>query len=185
MTSPLERHYTPPELAHALAHRAIFPSGGVHRVLEPSAGSGSISAAVRNLSWGLAVDEYDLDPDLPPRAGLVRADFLRVEPATVRYDLVIGNPPYALAVPFIDHAQKFLAPGGRLLFLLRLTFLATKYGAALAERWKPAEVWPIVGRPTFTGPDSKGHTGKSEMCAILWNLEPARDARVNWLRWRA
>jgi len=44
-------------------------------------------------------------------------DFLSVRPAPV--DLIIGNPPYKLAQPFVRHALTLLAPGGALLFLLR------------------------------------------------------------------
>ena len=48
-----------------------------------------------------------------------KADFLKVTPTT-KYDVVMSNPPFSLAMEFVEHSMKF-APV--VVMLLRLAFL--------------------------------------------------------------
>lgn len=97
-----------------------------------------------------------------PEATASRANFFDQEPAGAPYEAVIGNPPWiryhffagemrtqALAsaqgegvslprltsswAPFVVHATKFLAPGGRLAFVLPAELLSTDYAASIRE----------------------------------------------------
>ena len=40
-----------------------------------------------------------------------------------KYDLIIGNPPFSLALEFIQRAFQVVKPGGKVIFLLRTAFL--------------------------------------------------------------
>jgi hypothetical protein len=67
------------------------------------------------------------------------------------YDVIIGNPPYSLALDFINKSLELLHPGGLLIFLLRTNFLESE------KRFKWWQEHPLSGlytlhkRPSFTG----------------------------------
>jgi adenine-specific DNA-methyltransferase len=97
-----------------------------------------------------------------PEATVIRANFFDQEAADALFEAVIGNPPWiryhyfsgevraqALAsalregvrltrltsswAPFVVHATTFLAPGGRLAFVLPAELLSTDYAASVRE----------------------------------------------------
>lgn len=95
------------------------------RVLEPSAGEGSLIRQL--LAFGeeegrnFVVDGYDIDPlnvIFCQEAGLnvTQADFLTISPSA-EYDLVLMNPPFNgdEFIKHIRHAQQFLKPEGMLI----------------------------------------------------------------------
>lgn len=116
-TSAPQLFPTPPALARRMVEAAgIAPR---HRVLEPSAGTGRLLAA---LPPGCAVVAVEIAPALAaqttPRARC--ADFLSLTPdALGRFDRIVMNPPFRNAqdVRHILHARQFLAPGGVLVAL--------------------------------------------------------------------
>ena len=67
------------------------------------------------------------------------------------YDVILGNPPYSLALDFINKSLELLHPGGLLIFLLRTNFLESE------KRFKWWQEHPLSGlytlhkRPSFTG----------------------------------
>lgn len=108
-------HYTPPDLADFLAHRAAVhvQATGTIRVLDPACGDGELLfAAQRALlqlfpTANISLEGYDLDSEaiaavherscrlgVPVEA--VQADFLTRAPLLPReaFDLIITNPPY-------------------------------------------------------------------------------------------
>lgn len=123
---------TPADLAARMVDLARPAIGA--RVLEPSAGTGRLLAALPGLApmpvngsrhtWCGRVVAVEIASPLAQQMeaqGLAhevrRADFLGVEPAELgTFDVVLMNPPFANAtdVQHIKHARRFLAPGGRL-----------------------------------------------------------------------
>ncbi|MFF9003734.1 hypothetical protein ACF1GW_39215 [Streptomyces achromogenes] len=92
------------------------------RVMEPSAGSGAIVAAVAER--GATVDCIERDPGyaaiLVDAGHQVRvADFLTVPPLPV-YDRVIMNPPFTRGadIQHVEHALRFLKPDGLLVSVM-------------------------------------------------------------------
>ncbi len=90
-------------------------------VLEPSAGSGAIAAALTDR--GATLDCIERDPGYAAalaEAGVARtlhaADFLTVS-AEPRYDRVVMNPPFTQSADMahVEHALRFLKPAGGLL----------------------------------------------------------------------
>lgn len=99
---------------------------------------------------------------LEPSAEIIDGDFFAVSPGLDRYDAVVGNPPWvryhhfngemrelALArardegvtltkltsswAPFLVHASTFLAPAGRLAFVLPAELLGTDYAMPIRQ----------------------------------------------------
>jgi predicted RNA methylase len=109
---------TPAELAARVVELADVRAG--MRVLEPSAGAGAIADA---LPQGCALVCVELHPKLVAeldRKGhrTVQGDFLAMDPESFGggFDRIVMNPPFdgGADMRHIEHARKFLKPGGRL-----------------------------------------------------------------------
>lgn len=117
----LQQFYTPPALARRVISEAKIAPGMT--VLEPSAGLGALAAEA--LLAGAAVDCVELDPRnvrilcSTPYAGVVEGDFLR-QGASSSWDRVVMNPPFTRGqdIRHVNHARKFLRPGGRLVAVM-------------------------------------------------------------------
>ena len=84
-----------------------------------------------------------------------------------RWSLIIGNPPYTLGGGAAAHAEKaisLLAPGGVLVFVLKMHFFGTKARVGFWDKFPFTAAWPIIPRPDFTG-DGRDTV---EYCAIAW-----------------
>jgi protein-L-isoaspartate O-methyltransferase len=113
---------TPPELAARMVDEAAIREG--HRVLEPSAGTGNILRAIGDKPDKVAVE---INPALIRNLSLfggsglhvIEGDFLEQNGNLGKFDRIIMNPPFINGsdVKHIQHAMKFLRPGGRLVAL--------------------------------------------------------------------
>ena len=125
-------------------------------ILEPSAGNGNIIQALRNRGYKNFIEAVELRDDetnkLMKKADDVSiCNFLTDFDATCKYDVIIGNPPYSLAQEFIDKSLELLAPGGRLIFLLRTNFLESKKRFEWWQKKIPNRLFVLSKRPSFTG----------------------------------
>jgi hypothetical protein len=141
------------DLALSLALETVPPGG---RVLDPACGDGAFLRRAR--ARGVPIDGIEIDPRVAGAAGagVQVADFLATAPPGRLYHAVVGNPPYVrqellspavkdrlaalvpdrradLAIGFVAHALSFLAPGGRLAFVLSQAALDADYAEALRE----------------------------------------------------
>lgn len=111
---------TPEGLALRLVIEAEIKPGD--KVLEPSAGIGSIAAVIRQ-ETGISPDCCEIVPKLADillhrRFVVIRGDFLTIEMG--RYDVIVMNPPFEKNAD-IDHvrrAYELLTPGGRLVSVM-------------------------------------------------------------------
>lgn len=181
---PLCRYYTPDALAEAIcgidAVRAILDAAEVDvvRALDPHAGGGAfVRALTRRIPCVTALDIDPAAPALGMDIDCACEDFLAHRG---RYDLVVGNPPFADAEAHVRHALSLLSPGGRLVFLLRLAFLAGQARAdALWASISPKEVHVLSKRPSFTG----GGTDSADYAVFVWEAGWTGETALRWLRW--
>lgn len=107
----------------------------------------------------------------------MRGDFMTMKPEPM-FDLVIGNPPYKDAERILRHAMKCLRPGGELIFLLRLSFLASMGRYSMFQfEFPPKEITVCSDRPSFTG---DGKTDASEYMFAKWVKGYTGETRLNW-----
>lgn len=140
---------TPDELAERIV-RAVgrYPN----RILEPSAGDGAFVRACR-ANWRHArvsqvePGPHHFDPEVDGYRATIEEFAARLPDA--RFDLIIGNPPFSLAEEHVRLCIGMLAPGGRLVFLLRLAFLETKKRAKFWCECPPARITVLEDRPSF------------------------------------
>lgn len=107
---------TPPELARQIVNMADIRPG--MRVLEPSAGTGNLLAP---LPAGCDVVAVEIVTALVhalrqrfPAVYVECADFLQCNGDLGQFDRILMNPPWrrGLDIQHIEHARRFLAPGG-------------------------------------------------------------------------
>jgi len=151
VSKDLQFYRTPADVADELVERA-YPREGA-RILEPSCGDGAILDALRRFSASKRIDlraigiEYDQGRAEEARAkgySVQVANFLQVEPSPT-FDHVLMNPPFygKHYQQHVEHARKFLKPGGTLLAILPITAV-TDHGYINPgrgwDRWKDLPV---------------------------------------------
>lgn len=173
MRDPLDRYYTPDELAAELLRYIPITPGADLRVLEPSVGGGAwVRAIERDDAWDSAeVHVCDIDPQAPglihPRAVEAYGCGFLALCQDSRYDVILGNPPYRDAEAHVRWALD-LAPQGVVAFLLRLSFLASMRRAKLWREHRLSRLVVLSSRPSFTG---KG-TDSSDYALFVWDRRP-------------
>lgn len=158
-------------------------------ILDPGAGRGEWGKAARRRWPDARIIGLDLVGDNPDRSVYDEwhaIDFLTwagTVPDDDRPDLIIGNPPYNLAESFIRSSIAITQSGGRVVFLLRLNFLAgIKRGGCLWHEHKPDRVSVCTARPSFSG---NGRTDATEYAIYLWRVGHApSDTILDWLHWQ-
>lgn len=195
---PLDRYYTPPEVAAAVVAEIVAPVMR-HRppvtALEPSVGGGVWARALAATFPEVATHGVDADPDaaglddvLVPFA-MTLEDFAARHGERAAYDLVIGNPPYLLAEEHVRHALALAAEGAPVVFVLRVGFLGgqDRMRQLYAEH-PPKEVW-MLGRIAFEGPGTERLTDNAcasyDHVAIVWERGWRGSTALRWLDWKA
>lgn len=135
---------TPPDLAFRLVE-ALSPARGA-RVLEPSAGLGRLLSVLAQQEVGemVAVEmaapcAAELFRQEWDNVRILQRDFLTVDPAEIgAFDAVAMNPPFHMRadVRHIQHALKFVRPGGRLAALCLDTPERARALQPLTDSWE-------------------------------------------------
>lgn len=112
---------TPPALVERMIDEAglcsATPAPASFRILEPSAGAGAITRQIRAEAGAAELVAIEINHKLAELTGARCADFLELEPEDLgRFDRILMNPPFknGADIKHIEHARRFLAPGGRL-----------------------------------------------------------------------
>ena len=148
------------------------------RILEPAAGHGSFVWHLARAYPLAQITAIDIKPDrtidlAPITIKIAKGNFLdeRFEPDV---DLIIGNPPYQLALDFCAKAIR-LAPV--VVFLVRLGFLASIKRHAFWAEHKPHRVFILSRRPSFS---VGGGTDSTDYCFVCWQAG-ASGTHLHWL----
>lgn len=183
-----DRYMTPVELTDRLIARLVadrwFHTDQRLRVLEPHAGHGAFVRSARRALPAAHITANDAIDDVTRwyQAGCDQArvgDFLTMGG---RFDLIIGNPPFAVAEAHVRHALSLLDPdGGVLAFLLRLGFLESSERIPFWQKHPVHCLYVLSERPSFTG----GGTDASAYGLFVWQAteaEPVPELKV--MSWR-
>lgn len=160
----LQFYRTPEAAADELVSRASPQDGA--RILEPSCGDGAILDALRRYATknrlGLRATGIEYDSGRAEAArgkgyGVMQANFLQVQPDPV-FDFVLMNPPFygKHYQQHIEHALKFLKPGGVLYAILPVTAV-TDHG--YVEPGRGWDVWKDLPPGSFSESGTNINTG--------------------------
>lgn len=156
-----------------LFDRVAFPRG-LH---DPCCGSGTIPKAAR------ANDIDATGADLRARAEgfAVRDFFADAGP----YPSIVTNPPYAIAVPIIEHSLNVTEPGGRVCALVQAKFLFSQRRKALFRRPEMERVIILSRRPSMPPGEALAEHGEKirgggsiDFCWVVWKVGGADCAPV-------
>lgn len=143
------------------------------RVLDPGAGEGAFIRQLRTAYPAANVTAIDIVAYPWQADTCVTADFLGAT-FDAPFDLVVGNPPFSLALSFIT---KSLSLSENVCFLLRQGFLASAKRAAFFREHRPLSVHIVPNRPVFYGESSD----KADYCFICWRRGFRGTTQMHWL----
>lgn len=126
------------------------------RTWEPAQGDGRLVRAMA--AFGIDAHGSDL---FPQDNGGEAIDFLKT--GGHHWPCIVTNPPFSLAVEFIDHA---FAHSDHVFMLLRLNFLGSKKRKAWWAMHEPDAIFVLSSRPKFC----KNKKGKwaTDACEYGW-----------------
>jgi hypothetical protein len=173
VSKDLQFYRTPDAVADRLIARAGIRSG--MRILEPSCGDGALLDAVRRYAAKERIDDLratGIEVD-PSRAEATRAkgfgvhvgNFLQTQPNPV-FDVVLMNPPFygKHYQKHIEHARKFLKPGGRILAILPITAV-TDHGFIIVPKYG-RDNWEDLPVGSFSESGTNINTGIAHFWAV-------------------
>ena len=165
--------YPTPAWATDLLLDALEPYSWRHaRVLEPAAGDGAI--VKRLLARGVpasGIGAVEIDPTRAEKVHEIVtcecSDFLKDPPIVGCHELIVTNPPFALAADFAKTALFLAGDRGTVALLLRLNWLGSQERAAF-HRAHPSDILLLPKRPEFTA--SMSCTAKKKGCTYRETL---------------
>jgi len=146
--------------------RVVFPWLPKGKVWECAAGDGSMSDVLAERG---GVHSSDLTPR---RADVVRADFLQ-SPLPKGCRSVVTNPPFSLALEFIEHGLELGVPCA---FLLPVNYLGSAKRLRLFTERPPSDVVVVSNRMQLPGGASQFNhawfvwSGSVESTRLSWVL---------------
>jgi len=141
--------------------------------LDAGCGFGALSPLLSSTQKRVGLDiqfEFGLRPS-GLYDGLIEQDFLQY---TTGVDLIVMNPPFSLAVEFVQHARSL---ADAVLALLPLSCLAPKKYEPILGDGENFDQFVLGKRPAFTYPGSTGSGAKFECAWFLWHHDVGRQIR--------
>lgn len=172
---------TDPQSTRALLDNQSFTG----KFLEPSVGEGHIVNVIKEYYGDdIEIDTYDIvDRGIE---GTIIQDFLTVE-TNEKYDSIIANPPYSLAMEFVYKSMDMLNEDGKLAMFLKIQFFESVKRRDMFEKYPPKEVLVFTKRqcPWRNGEslDPNGKPWGSTMCFawFIWEEGFTGDPIIKWI----
>lgn len=134
------------------------------KILDPCAGGDEkhpMSYPEALKQYNKNIDTIDIRQD---SLAAIKMDYLLAD-CKDKYDLIITNPPFNIALEVIKKALNDIRPGGLVVMLLRLNFFGSKERKPFWEKHMPIYTFTHHRRMSFT--DKKG-TDSIEYCHMVW-----------------
>ncbi len=93
-----------------------------------------------------------------------KADYLKTK-LTYQPDMIISNPPFSLAIEFIEKSLCDVRDEGWVIYLLRLNFLESKKRKEFFDKYMPAYIYVHHVRMSFS---DSGGTDSIAYCHMAW-----------------
>jgi len=177
---------TPKEFAQAALN--TIRGRKVYTILDPGAGSGVWGEAARHIWPGAYIEGVELQEEFEPSPYYntwYAKDFLTYEETLdfrMKYDLIMGNPPFKFDEEFLDKSLNMLALDGMVIFLFRLAFLESQ---KRFDRYyiinPPVQVVISANRLSFRG---DGKSDDTAYALYYWQKANTNGTKLAWLSWR-
>lgn len=145
---------TPKDCIENILNNLDLTNRGIY-ILEPSAGNGNVVQVLKTkypnkhiTSLELRDEEFESLKDVSDK--VIIDNFLERN-IKEKYDIIIGNPPYSLAIEFVKKSLACLTEDGVLIFLLRTAFLESKSRYEFWQQYPLSGLYTLSKRPSFTG----------------------------------
>jgi hypothetical protein len=175
-----DAYYTPAWAVHLVVPLVPELADPDAVVVDPACGDGGLLAALQEARAACGLKGYDLRPEAVD-AARARGLLVWFVDALAGYwgrpAAVVMNPPYSLAMAFVERALAEVRVGGTVAALLRLGFLASGKRSAFMRSNAP-NVYVLSKRPSFTN----GGTDSADYAWMVWRAgSPAPFGRVEVL----
>ena len=158
-----DAYYTPiPVITNLLKHHKIKDGN----ILEPSAGCGNFTKTIKEHGYNnhitsLELREEERDNLLIHSDEVIITDFLKWTPDN-KYKTIIGNPPYSLALEFMEKCFEIADKDTEIIMLLRTAFLESKKRYEFWQQHPLSKLYVLSQRPSFLA------NGKSDATSYSW-----------------
>lgn len=157
-SNPYDFYATPPGVIDHFLFSYLPSTKG--SILDPGAGSGEFGAAIKRYNTvfcknstyltGVEIRKEEKDNLEDLYDYVILGDYLSWSTAST-YDVIIGNPPYNQAMEFVEKSLSLLKPFGKLIFLLKTSFLESKKRYDFWQMNPITDLYVLSSRPSFTG----------------------------------
>ena len=147
-------------------------------ILEPSASSGNFVKVIRergnqDFITALELREEEITNLTNLSDEVIITDFLIWE-TDKKYKTIIGNPPYSLAMEFIEHCFEIGDENTEIIMLLRTAFLESKKRYDFWQKHPVNGLYVLSQRPSFTGHG----TDATSYSFFVWNNSGKQEIKV-------
>ena len=174
----VDAYFTPPEAVWSLLHIEAQHLPDV--IWEPAAGDGAIVGPFRKAGFKVLASDL-VDYGLSGcTSGL---DYLTAPPMPEAKG-VVTNPPFILAVKFVEKALK---ETGYVALLLRTNFLESTARMAFFRKHPPARIWISSRRlPMMHRYGWQGRRAPSNTCYawFVWDEKSEQKRIIDWFNWK-
>lgn len=166
---------TPMQTINVLLDNHTIKEGNI---LEPSAGNGNIVRGIRERESNNFITSVELREEEYSNLNtysneVLIEDFLKWTP-TRKYKTIIGNPPFSLAMEFLEKCFEIADEDTEIIMLLRTAFLESKKRYGFWQKNPLNGLYVLSQRPSFTG---KG-TDATSYSWFIWNGSDKQEIKV-------